>query len=518
VADTEIVLVQPVASALRFPGYFDLRVPEIGQAEECMADSTTSGRSAGLTGFEPSAESAPGRLRAKVAKGGFVLMARQFVLAALSVVGALVTTRMIGPFEYGTYITALTMHAFIAGVFGLGVQAYLIRVPLGPDDRVFDIASTFLLALGCICGFVEILVFVLFGSYIGVGHAVPILVFLACTLPVQLGCTPAAAILDRQLSYERIALVDLIGVTIYYLLAIALAFSGWGAWALATGWTIQQGANFVGYHVTAGWRPHLAWNWKALREMLRYSILWASSGWIWQARSLVNPLIIGNLLGVEAVGFVSLTQRLVDMLCFTRPIVWRIAMAAFARVQNEPRKLVRAIEDGMELQALAIGPPLILFAVFGKDMVGVFFGERWLPSFTIFPFVALANFWLVLFTLHSSALAVYARNLGVALFNMLDLIVFSACTLVLVPKLGVKAIGIADVLALSTLTVLDWNFRRRVGSLSYLRIMPLVMTISFALALSSMTRWAGLFPMLALASPGTWDRLWNHFRSAVSKA
>ena len=483
-----------------------------------MADYATSDRRLGH-GYEPSVSSAPQRLRAKVAKGGFVLMVRQFIFAALSVVGALVTTRIIGPFEYGTYITALTIHAFIAGVFGLGVQAYLIRVPLEPGDRVFDVASTFLLTLGVVCGLSEIFIFALFGRYIGVGHAVPILVFLACTLPVQLGCTPAAALLDRQLSYERIALVDLVAVTIYYLLAIAACLCRLGR--LGSGHRLDDPARrqFRGLSpygaLAARIRPGTG---KPCVEMLGYSVAWASSGWIWQARSLVNPLIIGNVLGVEAVGFVSLAQRLVDMLCFTRPIVWRIAMAAFTRVQNEPRKLVRAIEDGMELQALAIGPPLIFFAIFGKDMVGTVFGERWSPSFAIYPFVALANFWLVLFTLHSSALAVYARNLAVALFNALDLIVFIVCTIILVPKIGAKAIGVADVLALSTLTVLDWNFRRRVGSLSYLRTMPLIATISLALALSSLTRWAGLLPLLALASPGTWDRLRNHFHSAISKA
>jgi hypothetical protein len=63
---------------------------------------------------------------------------------------------------------------------------------------------------------------------------------------------------------------------------------------------------------------------------------------------LVNPFIVGNGLGTEAVGFVSLAQRLVDTPCFIRPIVWRIAVAASVRVQ--PKKLVRAIEEGIELQ------------------------------------------------------------------------------------------------------------------------------------------------------------------------
>ena len=447
------------------------------------------------------------RLRTEVAKGGVVLMVRQLMFVIFSAAGALVTTRIIGPSEYGIYVTALSIHLFVAGVFGLGVQAYLIRGPETADDRVFDIASTFLVTLGVACGLGEAALVLLVGKSLGIGAAIPILVLMATTLAAQLAGAPALARLDRQFEYERAALVDLAGLACYYTIAISLAFLGWGAWALATGWTAQQAANLVGYHLAARWCPRRAWDWGVLRKMVGYSTAWAASGWIWQARSLVNPLIVGNLLGIEAVGFVSLAQRLVDMVCFTRPIAWRVAMAAFARVQNEPRKLVRAIEDGMELQALAIGPPLIIFAAFGRDLVGSVFGERWLPAFAVYPFVALASFGIVLFTLHSSALSVYGRNLAVALANGVGLVVFATGTYLLISTLGVKAIGVADVLALSSAGILDWNFRRRVGSPSYLRSLPLVASVAAALALSEFTRWAALLPLLALVWPGTWRRL-----------
>lgn len=463
----------------------------------------------------PPQDAQPRRLRTAVAKGGLVLVVRQFLSVGLSVVGALLTTRIIGPVQYGTYITAFTIHQFIAGVFGLGVQAYLIRSPVAHGDRLFDIASTFLLGLGCVCGLAEAVAFHLAGGSLGIARAVPVLIFLAVTLPAQLASAPALARLDRQLNYDRVTLVDLLALGAYYGFGIVLAVMGWGAWALAVGWAVQQTISLLGYHWTARWRPRPAWDWAELRQLISYSVLWASSNWIWQARSLVNPFIVGNVLGIEAVGFVSLAQRLVDMLCFTRPIVWRVAMAAFARVQSEPKKLLSAIEDGMELQALAIGPPLIVFAVFGKDLVGILFGERWLPSFDVYPFVATASFVLVLFGMHSAALAVYGRNLAMVVFNAINLAVFAAATFLLLPKLGVRAVGVADIIALSSLAVLEWNFRERVGALSYRRALPMATSVTLALLLSVFTRWAGLLPLLALAWPGTWQRLVGHARTLI---
>jgi O-antigen/teichoic acid export membrane protein len=458
-----------------------------------------------------------GNLRARVTRGGFILIVRQIALVILSVTGVLVTTRIIGPENYGIYVTALSIHTFIGGVVGLGIQAYLIRGTDRINDRACDIASTSLLLMGLVCGFAEATLVKLYGAKIGIGPAVPFLVVMACALPIQLICAPATARLDRQFNYGRVAAVDLGALITYYVLATVLAFNNWGAWALATGWVAQQIVGVFGYHISAKWMPRPSWDWRIVREMIGYSFSWATSNWIWQARALVNPLIIGNILGVEAVGFVNLAQRLVETLCFTRPIVWRVAMAAFARVQNEPKKLTNAIEDGMELQALAIGPPLVLFAVFGKDLVGTLFGVRWLPAFGVFPFLALASFGIALFTLHSSALAVYKRNLDVVVFNVIQLSIFAAGTYVLLPWLGITAIGVADVVALCSLIVLDWSVRRRIEAVSYFRALPTSASVAFALLLSPVTHLSILLLFLPLIWPSARRRIVSYVTAIIRR-
>jgi len=430
-----------------------------------------------------------------------------------------VTTRVVGPENYGIYATGLSIHTFITGVVGLGVQAYLIRGSDHLNDRACNVASTWLLTVGlvgaaCEAGFVH-----RYGVLLGIGPAVPVLILMAAVLPVQLSGIPAAARLDRQFKYERAAAVDFVSFFIYYTLAMALAFAGWGAWALTAAWVVQQVVGLLGYHISARWIPRPTWDRHVLKEMLGYSLSYAAAGWIWQARSLVNPLIIGNALGVEAVGFVNMAMRLVDVLCFTRPIVWRVAMAAFARVQSVPDKLGRAIEDGMELQALALGPPLVAFAVFGKTAMVIAFGARWLPAFDVFPFLAAASFTVSLFTLHASALAVYKYNLEVFLLNFVSVGIFVLGTYLLLPRLGIRAIGVADVLALLSLIPLDWVVRKRIAavSVSYLPVIPVVAGVLLALLLSPLSGWAGLFLFLPLAWPSSRRRIGAHIAHFLNK-
>jgi PST family polysaccharide transporter len=71
-------------------------------------------------------------------------------------------------------------------------------------------------------------------------------------------------------------------------------------------------------------RPRLCWKPSLIREMLAYGLSLSFAGWLWQLRSLVNPVIVGRFAGAEAVGFVALAIRLVEMLALLSlsPGVW----------------------------------------------------------------------------------------------------------------------------------------------------------------------------------------------------
>lgn len=66
-------------------------------------------------------------LRAKLLRGGLLFSIREAVGIALSIIGLLVVTRLLGPASYGSYATAFGIHQFVLSLGQVGIEVYLIR-------------------------------------------------------------------------------------------------------------------------------------------------------------------------------------------------------------------------------------------------------------------------------------------------------------------------------------------------------------------------------------------------------
>ena len=110
--------------------------------------------------------------------------------------------------------------------------------------------------------------------------------------------------------------------------------------------------------------------------MLTYGFGYSSSVWVWQLRSLVNPFIVGRFAGAEAVGYIAVGIRFAEVLSFARAATWRIAMAALAKLNQNPVRLRNSVTEGMRLQALAVGLPLAAFALAAPLLVPLGLGAQ----------------------------------------------------------------------------------------------------------------------------------------------
>src|SRR6516225_2272512 len=105
-----------------------------------------------------------------------------------------------------------------------------------------------------------------------------------------------------------------------------------------------------------------------------------------------------------------------DVLSFAKVATWRVAMAALAKLGESPDRLRKSIEEGMRLQALAVGAPLAVFAVMAPFVLPAIFGHRWDTALQVFPFIALDYLSNAMFNLHSSVLYLLRRNMQVTWF------------------------------------------------------------------------------------------------------
>ena len=451
-------------------------------------------------------------LRAVVVRGGLLLSLRQAFSVVISVLGFFILARIVGPAEYGRYTTAFAINAFVAGTAQTGIGVFLIRSRRDPDNHVFDVAATFLVVAGCVAMLIEIFVIPRAGTLIGLGQAMPILVALACALPINLLTVPVQARFERRLDYARIAIIQLISQMSFYLVALPLAATGHGAWSLAVGLIFQQILECAAYHIMAHWLPRPAWDWHALKDMLGYSAGFSAASLLWAARGLVNPLIVGALLGVEAVAFVALAIRIVDMLNFVKNATWQLSIAVLSRIQEQPEKLLRALNDGMVLQVLALGPPLLVFLVIGRPIVALALGQRWLPVFDLYPFVAASMLANTLFSMHAFLLYMFRRNWAAASCNAINVGVLAAAAWVLLPRYGIVGYGYAELFTVPTSVFVDLLIRRQLGSPSYAMAFSWLVPLGAAILLYQYAWWTICVAFVPLLSRRNRDALYDYVR------
>jgi O-antigen/teichoic acid export membrane protein len=400
-------------------------------------------------------------LREQVLRGGVYLVLRQGVGVALSFLGLLLLTRLIGPVSYGLYVTALGVIVFLSQVARVGSDVYLVRRQDDPSDAAYDQAFSLVLLSSLALSVLAAVLSPAVAGWLNDTRFLPPLWAMLVILPLAVVSAPAVARLERALEYRRVAVLELVEQVTFFLVALGLAWGGAGVWALVGGYGVSQLWLAAGSYALIGSRPRWHWSRPLLREMLAYGLGFSSSLWIWHLRSLVSPLVVGRYLGPEAVAYIALATRLVDGLSLIRHATWRLSIAALAKVQHEPPRLRRALEEAMGFQALALAPLLAAFALLSPWLVPVAFGQQWMPALSVFPFVAVGALVNATFSVHTSVLYVVKRNREVTVFHLVHLALLSAGALWLVPRLGLPAWGLAEVLALASYLTLH----RHVSSL-----------------------------------------------------
>jgi O-antigen/teichoic acid export membrane protein len=412
-------------------------------------------------------EGADVSLRTKVLRGGAFLACRQAIGIALGLAGVVLVTRVIGPGQYGLYAVAIGIVSFLCALGTWGLDVYLLRGTEQPDEREFHqaftlllcISAVFLVGLGILSPFIA--------SFVKIQGVARLVVFLAASIPLNLLAVPAIVKLDRDLNFKQVAINELAGQASTYAVAIPLAFAGSGAWAPASGFLTQQLVLMALSYRSAAYRPSLHWDTALILKMLKYGLAYSSSIWVWQLRGLVNPFIVGRFAGAEAVGYVAVSIRFAEVLSFAKTATWRIAMATFAKISDDRGRLRNSITEGMRLQAMAVGFPLAVFALVGPFLILLGLGHNWTPALAVFPFIALSYLSNAMFNLHCSVLYLLGENSQVRVFCAAHMVLFAGSAALLVPHLGIRGYGWAEMIALLSYVVIHTYLVRQIESPSY---------------------------------------------------
>jgi PST family polysaccharide transporter len=416
-------------------------------------------------------------LRERALRGGAFLVLREGAGIVIGFLGFVLLTRLIGPSNYGLYAGSMAIISLATTASTLGVDAFIIRHEDEPSDAMYHQAFALLAATSIPVALVgALLTPVVVGRILGPDVIKPLqLLFL--TIPVTQLQFPCRARLERELRYQPLAVVELTGQLAYYALALPLAWWGLGVWAPVAGQFAVQLVTVVALYRVARYIPRLIWSWSMLRAMLGYSVSYSSTVWVSSSRHLVNPIVVGGLVGPEGVGLVALATRLIYLLIFVQRATARLSIAALARVREDTHRLRRAVNEAMLLQVLAVGFPLAGVGLLVRPVFPTLFGSEWRAAIDLYPYLALAALVNAVFNMQQATLYTFKRNWSMTLFFACFVLLLAIGSVPLVAWFGVVGYGLAALLQLPANAILHVTASRHVA-VSYRAVLPWVLAFT----------------------------------------
>jgi O-antigen/teichoic acid export membrane protein len=312
-----------------------------------------------------------------------------FALSGLSLISLVVFARLLSAEQFGVVAVALAIVQVLTVPVELTFHDALIQRAELSHSHVNSAFSTSLV-LGCVLcagcwllgGTIE--------AWIGEPGVGEVLRWMSLSLIGSGLSSVLVAMQRRKLEYRSLAIRSVIGRGGSALVALTLAFLGYGVWTLVVQQVLLVWLAAVLLWVLADERPRFRWAWHPTRELLRYGIFTTSFQLVAILVTRVYMVLVGSYLGAESAGLLSLSFRGVDMLRdLLSGAVSQIAMPLFSRLRESREQLFEAYERFVELTTLCMYPLFAGLAVCAEEVTTLVFGAEWRAASPYFAAIAL---------------------------------------------------------------------------------------------------------------------------------
>ena len=325
-----------------------------------------------------------------------------------------ILARLLTPADFGVVASSMAIIGFAAIFSELGVGPALVQKA---DIDAVDVGTSNVLSLlaGVALAATAILLAEPLARVLRIPELRDVLVWLSPALVFSSAGVVATCMLQRDLRFRAIAIVNLLSYAIAYLgVAVPMALLGHGVWSLVFAHLVQTALT-----AALSWRlaPH-AWHLRgsfvAARRLLRFGAGY-SLGRIANVVAMQGDnLLVGRLLGASALGYYSRAYQLMVMpAMLIGGVIDRVLFPTMAGLRHDRALVARTFARSIAVAAMLAFPLSGMMVVLADEIILVVFGPQWLPSVPAFQMLAACLYFRLSYKLSDSLAhaegAVYAK-------------------------------------------------------------------------------------------------------------
>lgn len=325
----------------------------------------------------PSAPTDTTDLRARVFDGMVWVGASQLTLHLARAVAAVLVARLLTPDEYGLAALALVFASLVLVFSDLAMGAALIqRKDLSEMDKNTAFWAT--VASGVIFGAIGLALSGPIADLYGEPDVQPLLAVLSASFLISALGAPQQSLMLREMDFKRVELLPMAGAIIGGILAVILAATGAGAWAIIAQYLAATGVTTALVWLRSPWKPSLTFSTSSLRSLAGFSSYMLGHRMLYYLQTNGDRFLVGRFLSTSALGaYVVAFNTIIQPVAKIGGPLQRLMSPAFCRIQDEPERIGAMWARITRVLAVISVPMLGGLIVVAPDFVPFVLGDQW---------------------------------------------------------------------------------------------------------------------------------------------
>jgi len=328
-------------------------------------------------------------------------MASQYGAFVIQFAASVVLARwFITPEQLGLFTIAFAFIGLIAVLQEFGITRYVAgaaELDEAHTRTAFSVSLTISWAIAALCVGLSWPV----SWFYGMPELLPLMLVVAASyFLVPLAIVPSALI-QRKLDFRSNTFIEIGVVLANAVVAIALAWRGHGAMALAWGAFAQQAARALLAQWRSGWLLPFPLRYGGALPILRFGGFSTLLSGIGQAGSRLPDLMVGRLLDPASLGLFTRAVGLAGQLrLLVSGALATVFYPAFARVRDRGESLAPHYERVVASYCAITWPAMAGLAACSLPIITMLYGERWTGAANPLAWIAMSQILFVALPLH----------------------------------------------------------------------------------------------------------------------
>lgn len=375
-------------------------------------------------------------IKKKVASGAAILTGRNILIQAITFLSVALLTVYLSPVEYGVFFIVSAVVNFLAYFGDIGLAAALIQKKESLTNT--DLKTVFTVQ--------QLLIIILLITILGLTPTVKrfynlgdpaVYLLWACGFSLLLSSlkTIPTVLMERRLEFNKWVIPQLIEVLVFNLVAVYLAFRGFGVTSFTIAVLLRGAAGLFATFIIQPWMPGLSLSLKSLKGILKFGIPYQANTLLAMVKDDGMILFLGGVLGTSGVGLLGWAQKWAFApLRFFMDQVIKVTFPAFSKLQAKKSELEDLLSKSIFFVCLLVFPTLVFLVLTAPTLIEI------IPKYSKWESALLALYILSA----SSALAAITTPLtntlnaiGKISITFRLMLLWTAATWVLVPPLAI---------------------------------------------------------------------------------